>query len=35
MEQILTVLAGQPNCGKSTIFNMLTGAASMWPTTPV
>ncbi len=23
---ILTALAGQPNCGKSTVFNMLTGA---------
>ncbi len=23
---MLVVLAGQPNCGKSSIFNMLTGA---------
>ena len=25
-EKILAALAGQPNCGKSTVFNMLTGA---------
>jgi ferrous iron transport protein B len=24
--QLLAALAGQPNCGKSTVFNMLTGA---------
>ena len=25
MKQIKTVLAGQPNCGKSTIFNLVSG----------
>lgn len=26
-------LLGNPNCGKTALFNLLTGAARRWPTT--
>ena len=35
MPQTFTfALAGNPNCGKTTMFNVLTGARSTWATIP-
>ena len=33
-EALQLALVGKPNCGKTALFNLLTGAARRWPTTP-
>ena len=30
MKDVLIALAGNQNCGKTTLFNRLTGSNSMW-----
>ena len=32
--KIKIALAGNPNCGKTTLFNILTAPISMWATGP-